>query len=1294
MVEHTNAATGLPQSHSQSPNGSRHRRFSLLRWFRPRRREPGKSAKRRPRASSSSSDSACSLDSLYSTATVRSFAFHSGARKQAVDAALRLQSAAVGPFAPGAVKLAASGRVEAAAATTCTLPSGFTQARDLRTRYALHPAHAFVSYDNLPRPRGILDGPRNARGGAPTDAAGSGNNDTLTSLDSSTSGSRRVHVKGKRRAPEPPVERALGANAAGGANQARRKRRPAPKPPGHTDTLSSEASASGMDSALTAPGKDLSNDTLVLRRGVLHAKADANCSPDRSASASLCDSDSNSAVLTPKLGGMTPRPWYKRNVFGDHGSRERSTARRTTNDDLLRNFSAAQVVVAETRDDNLSSNSSSPTLSHPTSFPFEGSLSRLGFFRHHGDDKKKDSKRKSGVSILTNISELDKEAAAIVQEEQARNRTSTILQAAKLEREEFEKRMAANEKIVQEIVNSSLEKSPRRSAGTLIGKFNGLGNIPRFGVHSNFFSRQGSASPNARRYNRRVDEAERDLSRFFPAKRPPPPKMESATLFAEVINPGKRNSSAAQLGKVTRASDDNSDFAETLAKELDDVATGIARLRRELDDRPKLLENAAKPKDESTKKPSPASDQQLANFDKEFSKIFDEIDRQLRPRNSSVAVSVINNHGSSGASPSDSAEGTANVKKDDNNVSSASTKTKTCSEDVAKKEEPKTGVARISGVDDKTTNDLKEMLKEMKHSLPKQRPGAKAEAGKESAKPRINRPSTSGNAASAGGKASSAKVSSGVQTSGNVRRIVVKPGGNTYANVNAREQPRVKIDLRLADNAPTPLAADTASTAAAVAERPDKRHDDKSFEEIKEHCMNTLAVNRLLRKLEAAIASGNHQQAAVLAKELAQLKIHCSVVRQRSCDAKEKLKLSMYIEDKQAHQGPIPLQLPANMTVAQLKAKIQLEFEIPANVQRWIIGKNLADDDDVTLRDLQAAEGSAVFLYLVAPPDLQDKETIKEDKEREKQAGRVINEKNDEREIKAEIKPETVAAAAAAAAATAEASAAEPLPRQPNEDSLPRDEKLKRYEELMSLENCDVIITAEPIECPVCLMITVPGEGVTLRDCLHTFCRDCVINVVRYCEDAEVKCPYRDADYTCESTLQEREIKALVSAEVYQQHLAKSIAQAENSAGNNAFHCKTPDCPGWCIYDDDVNNFLCPVCKVNNCLTCQAAHMGRNCRQYQEELKYSKETDHESKRTAAMLEEMVCRGEALSCPTCAVVLMKKWGCDWLRCSMCKTEICWVTRGPRWGPGGKGDTSGGCKCGENGVKCHPKCNYCH
>ena len=46
---------------------------------------------------------------------------------------------------------------------------------------------------------------------------------------------------------------------------------------------------------------------------------------------------------------------------------------------------------------------------------------------------------------------------------------------------------------------------------------------------------------------------------------------------------------------------------------------------------------------------------------------------------------------------------------------------------------------------------------------------------------------------------------------------------------------------------------------------------------------------------------------------------------------------------------------------------------------------------------------------------------------------------------------------------------------------------------------------------------------------------------------------------------------------------------------------------------------------------------------------------------------MVRGGEAMHCPQCEIILLKKDGCDWMRCSMCRTEICWATRGPRWGP---------------------------
>lgn len=39
--------------------------------------------------------------------------------------------------------------------------------------------------------------------------------------------------------------------------------------------------------------------------------------------------------------------------------------------------------------------------------------------------------------------------------------------------------------------------------------------------------------------------------------------------------------------------------------------------------------------------------------------------------------------------------------------------------------------------------------------------------------------------------------------------------------------------------------------------------------------------------------------------------------------------------------------------------------------------------------------------------------------------------------------------------------------------------------------------------------------------------RTCIKNTIKYSDDAEVKCPYIDEVYTCHSTVQEREIKAV-----------------------------------------------------------------------------------------------------------------------------------------------------------------------
>ena len=49
------------------------------------------------------------------------------------------------------------------------------------------------------------------------------------------------------------------------------------------------------------------------------------------------------------------------------------------------------------------------------------------------------------------------------------------------------------------------------------------------------------------------------------------------------------------------------------------------------------------------------------------------------------------------------------------------------------------------------------------------------------------------------------------------------------------------------------------------------------------------------------------------------------------------------------------------------------------------------------------------------------------------------------------------------------------------------------------------------------------------------------------------------------------------------------------------------------------------------------------------------------------MQELLKFGDAMNCPTCQVVIIKKDGCDWIQCTVCKTEICWVTKQARWGP---------------------------
>jgi len=196
----------------------------------------------------------------------------------------------------------------------------------------------------------------------------------------------------------------------------------------------------------------------------------------------------------------------------------------------------------------------------------------------------------------------------------------------------------------------------------------------------------------------------------------------------------------------------------------------------------------------------------------------------------------------------------------------------------------------------------------------------------------------------------------------------------------------------------------------------------------------------------------------------------------------------------------------------------------------------------------------------------------------------------------------------------------------------------------------DYIPNIEPFECPVCFDQVEIGNGIILHNCLHEFCKDCLGGQIEAAEEFQVNCPWDK----CQEFLREREIKAVVSNEVFEKHLQKSLKIAEH--GNElAFHCSTPDCPIFMEITEEVTSFQCPTCLKVNCIKCMAIHEGKTCLDYQEEMNPNLKTcrqKNENLQSEDAIKQLIATNQAMYCPKCSIPLMIS-GCDFISCTACK-----------------------------------------
>ncbi|CAG7833824.1 unnamed protein product [Allacma fusca] len=220
-------------------------------------------------------------------------------------------------------------------------------------------------------------------------------------------------------------------------------------------------------------------------------------------------------------------------------------------------------------------------------------------------------------------------------------------------------------------------------------------------------------------------------------------------------------------------------------------------------------------------------------------------------------------------------------------------------------------------------------------------------------------------------------------------------------------------------------------------------------------------------------------------------------------------------------------------------------------------------------------------------------------------------------------------------------------------------DKTKFYDNLIdSMAQQRIFVTSKEFDCTICYCDVPVGGGVILQDCFHLFCKDCLISHIEHNDDPQVRCPHP----SCTSILSPREISALLPANVLEKVNKRSWSLAEAVIGSK-FHCLTIDCSGFCELEGNVNAFQCPLCLKTNCIGCNAIHENLSCADFKNRIVQNVNDQLSNKA----VDNLIAKGMAMRCTRCSAAVQKDVGCDWIVCPMCKTELCWATKGPRWGP---------------------------
>lgn len=205
-------------------------------------------------------------------------------------------------------------------------------------------------------------------------------------------------------------------------------------------------------------------------------------------------------------------------------------------------------------------------------------------------------------------------------------------------------------------------------------------------------------------------------------------------------------------------------------------------------------------------------------------------------------------------------------------------------------------------------------------------------------------------------------------------------------------------------------------------------------------------------------------------------------------------RVRILIEDRSNNHTAAPFywSVTKEATLGDLKERLERERNVPVAHQRWILGRRLANDEKASLAHYDIGPDNCyLYVYVLAeapkPAVVVREDEVKETKQdtpppaarEQAPPGRYYNFEEDRYSTCDESDEENVVRIQVQHRETVEEDEGARGAAPPKED----------YKRLLELEQNDLVPNGEEMECPICLMAVPPAVGVTLRDCLHSFCK-------------------------------------------------------------------------------------------------------------------------------------------------------------------------------------------------------------